>query len=130
MVCSRTRELLIRLLERAAYPSSIISHTSRTPFEQARAIYNHVRARGVSSQLALYANAGDHMIEEYVRNCWLGLAPSVPKTSPVGIQFFAHVSRTCCAAPESAWHQPAKDAVASAAKAQGHQATIQRAGKG
>lgn len=57
-------------------------------------------------------------------------APAIPKTSPLGLQFFAHASGTCGAAPESVWHQAAKEAVAAAAKALGYQATIERAGKG
>lgn len=70
VVGPRSRELVIRLLEQAACPSCLITSTSRTPFEQAR------RALGVSSQLALYADAGDQVIEEYVRTRRLGLAPA------------------------------------------------------
>jgi hypothetical protein len=44
--------------------------------EQARAMYNNIRALGVSSQLALYAAAGDRVIEEYVRTRKLGLPPA------------------------------------------------------
>lgn len=76
VVGPRTRELVIRLLEQAACPSCLITSTSRTPFEQARAMYNNIRALGVSSQLALYADAGDQVIEEYVRTRRLGLAPA------------------------------------------------------
>ncbi|MFY2087903.1 hypothetical protein ACOTDN_15685 [Achromobacter xylosoxidans] len=57
-------------------------------------------------------------------------APAVPKTSPLGLQFFAHASGTCGAAPESAWHQAAKEAVAAAAMALGYRAIIERPGKG
>lgn len=31
-------------------------------------------------------------------------APAVPKTSPLGLQFFAHAAGQCGGAPESIWH--------------------------
>ncbi|MGE8569637.1 MAG: hypothetical protein ACN6PV_24450 [Achromobacter sp.] len=55
---------------------------------------------------------------------------TVPKTSPLGLQFFAHASGTCGAAPESIWHHAAKEAVAAAARSLGYRATIEQLGNG
>lgn len=55
-------------------------------------------------------------------------APAIPKTSPLGLQFFAHASGACASSPESQWHQAAKEAVAAAAKLLGYRAVIEHPG--
>jgi hypothetical protein len=57
-------------------------------------------------------------------------APAVPKTSPLGLQFFAHAAGKCGGAPESIWHQRAKEAVAEAAGQLGLDVIIERPGNG
>ena len=47
-------------------------------------------------------------------------APAIPKTSTLGLQFFAHASGACGSSPESPWHQASKEAVAAAAKSLGY----------
>lgn len=37
--------------------------------------------------------------------------PAVQKTSPTGLQFFAHLHDECTTAPESQWHRQGKDLV-------------------
>lgn len=52
-------------------------------------------------------------------------APAIPKTSPLGLQFFAHASGQCGSSPEGIWHQQAKETVAQAARALGYRAVIE-----
>jgi competence protein CoiA len=56
-------------------------------------------------------------------------APAVPKTSPNGLQFFAHAAGTCGSAPETIWHESAKQSVRDAARELGYQATLERPGR-
>lgn len=55
--------------------------------------------------------------------------PAIPKTSPLGLQFFAHWPSTHCqlheGGPETPAHLAAKSAVAAAARAAGWNATIE-----
>lgn len=37
---------------------------------------------------------------------------AIPKTSPNGVQFFAHMAGACATAPETQWHIEGKDAIA------------------
>jgi competence protein CoiA len=55
-------------------------------------------------------------------------APAVPKTSANGLQFFAHAAGTCGSAPESIWHESAKQTVRDTARSLGYQATLERPG--
>jgi fructose-specific phosphotransferase system IIC component len=76
VVSAYTRQLVRRLLQAAGCPGCTITSTSRTPAEQARAMYKNVQSLGVTSQLALYADAGDAVINEYVKARKAGLAPA------------------------------------------------------
>lgn len=76
VVSTYTRNLVRSLLKAADCPSCVISSTSRTPAEQARAMYANIINLGVTSQLALYAPAGDEVINEYVRVRKTGAAPA------------------------------------------------------
>ncbi|CAN7783242.1 competence protein CoiA family protein [Cupriavidus necator] len=46
-------------------------------------------------------------------------APAVLKTSPNGVQFFAHASGECTTAPETVWHQTGKALVVAAVRSLG-----------
>ena len=76
VVTARTLDVITQLLLRAACPSCTITSTSRTPAEQARAMYKNIQTLGVTSQLALYAPAGDAVINEFVNAKKAGLAPN------------------------------------------------------
>jgi hypothetical protein len=76
VVSKYTRSLIRGLLKTADCPSCVISSTSRTPAEQARAMYANIISLGVTSQMALYAPAGDEVINEYVRVRRTGAAPA------------------------------------------------------
>ncbi|KZC39897.1 hypothetical protein RHOFW510R12_01235 [Rhodanobacter sp. FW510-R12] len=54
-------------------------------------------------------------------------APAVPKTSPNGFPFFAHLAGACQTSPESQWHLAGKQAVRDAARALGYQVALERA---
>lgn len=53
-------------------------------------------------------------------------APAVPKTSPNGLPFFAHLAGACQTSPESEWHLQGKQAVRDAARALGYRADLER----
>jgi len=76
VVTARTLNVIAQLLQRAACPSCTITSTIRTPAEQARAMYKNIQTLGVTSQLALYAPAGDAVINEFVKAKKAGLAPN------------------------------------------------------
>ena len=52
-------------------------------------------------------------------------ASAIPKTSPYGLQFFAHASGQCSSSPEGLWHLAGKEAVAKAAREMGIPAFIE-----
>lgn len=53
-------------------------------------------------------------------------APAVPKTSPNGLPFFAHLAGACQTSPESQWHLQAKESVRDAARSLGYRAELER----
>lgn len=55
-------------------------------------------------------------------------SPAIPKTSPNGLQFFAHAAGTCGGAPETIWHEGGKQAVRDAARSLGHHAVVEQPG--
>lgn len=67
VVSEHTKSVIRDLLRTAGCPSCAITSTSRTPEAQARAMYKNILANGVTDQLALYADAGDKVINEYVK---------------------------------------------------------------
>jgi hypothetical protein len=76
VVSEHTREVIRDLLAASDCPSCSITSTSRSPADQARAMYKNILTLGVSSQLALYADAGDAVINEYVRVRKAGMSGS------------------------------------------------------
>lgn len=76
VVSAYTLKLIEQLLDAAECASCVITSTSRTPTEQARAMYTNIVNLGVSNQLALYAPAGDAVIGEYVKAKKAGLPPA------------------------------------------------------
>lgn len=75
VVSRYTLNLVRDILNQAGCPSCVVTSTSRTPAQQAQAMYNNIVALGISSQLALYAEAGDQVIGEYVRGRKAGMHP-------------------------------------------------------
>lgn len=66
VVSQYTLQVLKECLAAAGERNATITSTSRTPRDQARAMYNNIVANGVASQRALYAAAGDQVIDAYV----------------------------------------------------------------
>lgn len=66
VVSQYTLQVLKECLAVAGERNATITSTSRTPRDQARAMYNNIVSRGVASQRALYAAAGDQVIDAYV----------------------------------------------------------------
>lgn len=66
-VSDYTVGVLKDILRAAKLSSAIISSTTRTPSEQARVMYNNIEAHSVDQQKGLYANAGDQVIDVYVK---------------------------------------------------------------
>ncbi|HEX8197798.1 MAG TPA: hypothetical protein VF571_16525 [Pyrinomonadaceae bacterium] len=65
VVSQHTISILKEILNHAGLSSCLITSTSRTPAEQARAMYNNIVATGADKQRELYAAAGDMVIDEY-----------------------------------------------------------------
>jgi len=65
-VSDYSRGVLQDILKAAGVDSVTITSTARTPADQARAMFNNIERYGVDSQLALYGNAGDQVIQAYV----------------------------------------------------------------
>jgi competence protein CoiA len=55
-------------------------------------------------------------------------APAVPKLSPNGLPYFAHVGNGCQTSPESQWHVQAKQLVRDTARDLGFVADLERPG--
>ena len=66
VVSSHSRTVVIGILTAAGLGSCRITSTSRTPSEQARVMFNNIVDHGVAAQKALYAAAGDAVIDAYV----------------------------------------------------------------
>lgn len=52
-------------------------------------------------------------------------AAAIPKTSPYGLQFFAHAGGQCSTSPEGVWHLTGKETVAKTAREMGIAASIE-----
>lgn len=66
VISSYTMEVLTDILTAAGLNACLITSTSRTPAEQARVMFSNIKNHGVASQKALYAAAGDQVINTYV----------------------------------------------------------------
>ena len=60
-------KVLEDIMQAAGINSALITSTARTPADQARVMYANIVATGVARQKALYAAAGDLVIDEYVK---------------------------------------------------------------
>lgn len=66
VVSQKTLDLLKSILKDAGLDSCRINSTSRTPADQARAMYNNIVATSVQRQKRLYGASGDQVIDVYV----------------------------------------------------------------
>lgn len=67
VVSSHTKTVLFGILTVAKLNSCFVTSTSRTPADQARIMFDNIMAHGVAAQKALYAAAGDEVIDEFVK---------------------------------------------------------------
>ena len=65
VVSERSIEVLSDILANAGLGECIITSTSRTPADQARVMFDNIVKHGVAAQKALYAAAGDKVIDVY-----------------------------------------------------------------
>lgn len=65
VVSQHTKTILREMLSHAGLGSCLITSTSRTPADQARVMFNNLETHGVAAQKALYAAAGDQVIDVY-----------------------------------------------------------------
>ena len=66
VVSEFTRTVLKSILRKAGLPSALITSTARTPAQQARVMFDNIQTHGVAHQKALYAAAGDQVIDVFV----------------------------------------------------------------
>lgn len=66
VVSNHSKTVLDDILSDAGLSSCRITSTSRTPADQARVMFNNIVEHGVAAQKALYASAGDQVIDAYV----------------------------------------------------------------
>ena len=66
-VSALSLSILKDVMTKAGVTSCIISSTARDPFNQARVMFNNIRSTSVAKQKALYAAAGDAVIDEFVK---------------------------------------------------------------
>ena len=65
VVSTHSKTILTEILNHAGLDECSITSTSRTPADQARVMFNNLEAHGVAAQKALYAAAGDQVIDVY-----------------------------------------------------------------
>jgi hypothetical protein len=68
-------KVLEDILQAAGLNSALITSTARTPAEQARVMYDNIVGTSVARQKALYAAAGDSVVDEYVKAKKAGKTP-------------------------------------------------------
>jgi len=66
VVSAHSKTILREILNHAGLAACLITSTSRTPADQARIMFNNITAHGVAAQKALYAAAGDQVIDVFV----------------------------------------------------------------
>lgn len=76
VVSDHSQTVLAEILNAAGLNSCRITSTSRTPADQARVMFNNIVDHGVAAQKALYAAAGDAVIDAYVLARNQGKTPS------------------------------------------------------
>jgi hypothetical protein len=72
--------ILEDILRAAGLNSALISSTARKPAQQARVMYDNLEAHGVAQQKALYAAAGDQVIDVYAKSKAAGKSPDQIKS--------------------------------------------------
>lgn len=65
MVSPSAEQVIKELVAKAGDHSCLITSTARSPEDQARVMYNNLESYGVAAQKALYAAAGDQVIDVY-----------------------------------------------------------------
>lgn len=59
-------ELVIRdIMTRAGTKACMVTSTARTPYDQARVMYDNIQAKGVEAQMALYKLPGQKVVQVY-----------------------------------------------------------------
>jgi hypothetical protein len=66
-VSEHTLTVLKAILKAARLASALITSTSRTPADQARAMYDNLETQGIQKQKRLYGSAGDKVIDAYAK---------------------------------------------------------------
>lgn len=67
VISNHSKEVISNILTAAGLNSCFVTSSSRTPADQARIMYDNIMAHGVNAQKALYAAAGDEVIDEFVK---------------------------------------------------------------
>lgn len=131
VVSQKTLDLLKSILKDAGLDSCRITSTSRTPEDQARAMYNNLVATSVPRQKKLYGAAGDQVIDVYVVQKAAGkTADQIKAAMEAKIKALGptHVSRHCAdpsvlnvidIAPSTIANKQAFETAVLAAKARG-----------
>lgn len=96
-----------------------MTHTART--REGLPVWAGQYAAAEWEALKLRSTLGD-----FVMDCCP--SPAVLKTSPLGLQFFAHPSGECDTAPETVWHRTGKSLVLAAARRLGYRTHDEFAG--
>ena len=81
VVSTNSKRILREILNHAGLNACLITSTSRTPADQARIMFNNIAAHGVAAQKALYAAAGDQVIDVYVAKKAEGKNPAQIKSA-------------------------------------------------
>lgn len=72
-------ELVIRdIMTRAGTKACMVTSTARSPYDQARVMYDNCRYQGVAKQYGLYLDAGDHVVAVYAAMVTAGHAGDGP----------------------------------------------------
>jgi hypothetical protein len=78
-VTSYSMEVLRDIMRSAKLKRALVSSTARSPFDQARVMFNNCEQHGADSQKKLYGRAGDQVIDVYVAAKAGGKAPDAVK---------------------------------------------------
>jgi hypothetical protein len=80
-VSAQARTVIEDILQASGLSSCLISSTARTPADQARIMYGNIETHGVDNQKALYAAAGDMVIDAYSQAKKAGKTPAQIKAA-------------------------------------------------
>lgn len=65
-VTELSRQVLLSIMQASSVNDLLITSTSRSPAEQARVMFNNIKAKGVAHQKTLYGPTGDKIIDVFV----------------------------------------------------------------